>query len=277
MASWTIRVLLGLLLLIVVLVATILLIQPRLELTSHREAVAQYLSTAAGRDVRLGGDLSNRFGRHVHLSVSEFSVANPAWAKSVEMLRATEASAGIDLFALLSGAIRLHGVVLRDAQAFMEVSADGARSWDLGASGASDEVGAGWRLVVEDANAENVSLSYRNAAIEQPVDFRIARLDLKKDAGMLVLGASATINELPIQLQGRIGPLQSLIAGRDIEMDLRGELPEGETTVELEIEQAMAGDDYESMRARSIVPVPLEGLSGTSIAEIVMQPDKRRR
>ena len=36
----------------------------------------------------------------------------------------------------------------------------------------------------------------------------------------------------------------------------------------LEIEQAMAGDDYESLRGRSIVPVLLEGLSGVSIANI---------
>lgn len=42
----------------------------------------------------------------------------------------------------------------------------------------------------------------------------------------------------------------------------------------LEIEQAMAGDDYEAMRGRSIVPVMLEGLSGTPIADMVMQLDK---
>jgi len=42
----------------------------------------------------------------------------------------------------------------------------------------------------------------------------------------------------------------------------------------LEIEQAMAGDDYEAMRGRSIVPVLLEGLSGNSIASIVTQLDK---
>ena len=42
----------------------------------------------------------------------------------------------------------------------------------------------------------------------------------------------------------------------------------------LEIEQAMAGDDYATMRGRSIVPVLLEGLSGTSIADIVAQLDK---
>ena len=42
----------------------------------------------------------------------------------------------------------------------------------------------------------------------------------------------------------------------------------------LEIEQAMAGDDYESMRGRSIVPVLLEGLSGVGIANIVTQLDK---
>lgn len=42
----------------------------------------------------------------------------------------------------------------------------------------------------------------------------------------------------------------------------------------LEIEQAMAGDDYESMRGRSIVPVLLEGLSGTSIADMVRQLDE---
>ena len=42
----------------------------------------------------------------------------------------------------------------------------------------------------------------------------------------------------------------------------------------LEIEEAMAGDDYEAMRRRSIVPVLLEGLSGTSVENMVMQLDK---
>jgi len=42
----------------------------------------------------------------------------------------------------------------------------------------------------------------------------------------------------------------------------------------LEIEQAMAGDTYDAMRGRSIVPVLLEGLSGTSIADIVIQLDQ---
>jgi len=42
----------------------------------------------------------------------------------------------------------------------------------------------------------------------------------------------------------------------------------------LEIEQAMAGNAYDAMRGRSIIPVLLEGLSGTSIADIVMQLDQ---
>ena len=42
----------------------------------------------------------------------------------------------------------------------------------------------------------------------------------------------------------------------------------------LEIEQAMAGDNYEAMREHSIVPVLLEGLSGVSIANLVMQLDQ---
>ena len=42
----------------------------------------------------------------------------------------------------------------------------------------------------------------------------------------------------------------------------------------LELEEAMAGDDYEAMRGRSIVPVLLEGLSGTSVEKMVMQLDK---
>lgn len=42
----------------------------------------------------------------------------------------------------------------------------------------------------------------------------------------------------------------------------------------LELEQAMAGDSYEAMRGRSIVPVLLEGLSGTPLNNIVKQLDK---
>jgi len=121
LAARAIRVFLGVLLIPVVLAATILLIQPSLDLTPFRGTIAQYLSSAMGHEVRLGGDLHVGLGRHVHLSVSEFGVANPAWAESAELFRATEASAGIDLFAMLSGAIRLNSVVLRDAEAFLEV------------------------------------------------------------------------------------------------------------------------------------------------------------
>jgi len=42
----------------------------------------------------------------------------------------------------------------------------------------------------------------------------------------------------------------------------------------LEIEQAMAGDDYASLRGRSIVPVLLDGLSGLSIADLVTRLDR---
>ena len=42
----------------------------------------------------------------------------------------------------------------------------------------------------------------------------------------------------------------------------------------LEIEQAMEGKDYASMRGRSIVPVLLDGLTGIPIADLVMQLDK---
>ena len=43
----------------------------------------------------------------------------------------------------------------------------------------------------------------------------------------------------------------------------------------LEIEQAMAGEDYAgSTPGRSIVPVLLDGLTGIPIADLVMQLDK---
>lgn len=42
----------------------------------------------------------------------------------------------------------------------------------------------------------------------------------------------------------------------------------------LEVEHAMAGDDYEARRGQSIVHVLLDGLSGVSIANMVSQLDK---
>jgi hypothetical protein len=42
----------------------------------------------------------------------------------------------------------------------------------------------------------------------------------------------------------------------------------------LQIERAMVGDGYQDMRGSSIVPVLLDGLSGVSLDNIVMQLDK---
>ena len=224
-AVWTMRALLAALLILVVVAAMILLLQPKLDLTPYRGAIAQYLSTATDREVRLDGELHVTFGRRVHVTLSDLSLANPAWAESADLFRAAEASAGLDLFSLVSGVIRLDGIALSDSEAALEVSADGARSWVSGAPDASSaRTGSAWRLVVEDAHLQNVSIRYRDPASAAPFEVTVSSLEQKNDAGMLALDGSATANGLAVSLRGLVGPLESLIAGRDIDIDLHADL-----------------------------------------------------
>jgi hypothetical protein len=230
MIKWLVRILLGAMVLLILAAAVILLTEPKLDLSPYREPLAARLSALLGREVRLDGAIRATLGRHARVTLGNVGIANPAWAESRDLLQAAQLSAGIDLFALSSGVIHVEALGLRDATIGAEVSQDGQRSWlpaDRGRPPPSGPRLPGrWRLVIEDAAVENVSLRYRAADAQAPLHLQIDRLSQVNDHGTLVLDGAGLLDTRALRLGGRVGPLRSLLQWRNIDVDLHADLDE---------------------------------------------------
>jgi len=230
-----IRFLLVLIVLLSSVIAAILLAEPVIDLTPWRDVIVTWTSKAMGHDLRLEGDITLALGRRVRLDVQDIRIANPDWAGPEPLFRASQFAAGIDFPELLSGVLHVEGVVLRDAATVLVVSETGEQSWDLSpddeSAEAEHEATHGWYLVLEDALAENVSLTYRDLQDGRAVTVQLDRFTQRNDAGILVQDAAGRVNDLDIRLAGHAGPLQSLLAKRDIDLDLHAVL--SETDLEL--------------------------------------------
>ena len=230
MIKWLVRILLGVMLLLILVAAVTLLIEPKLDLTPYRESLAARLSALVGREVRLDGDIRASLGRHSRITLGDVRIANPTWAESRDLLHAAHLSAGIDWFALSSGVVHVEAVTLRDATIALEVSKDGERSWVLAGrdrqQAAAPRWSGRWRFVVEGAAIEDVSMLYRAADSHAPVHMQIDRLSQVNDDATLVLDGSGRLETLAFRLGGRVGPLHSLLEGRNIDVDLHAGMDE---------------------------------------------------
>lgn len=231
MIRWLVGLLLAVVLLMLGSVAATLLLEPKLDLSPYRGALAARLGALAGRPVRLGGEIRLDLGRHARITLGDVAIANPPWAEAPHLLRAAHLSAGLDLFALLHGVVHMEAIALRDASIALEVADDGERSWDLAGRGRPASA-APPRLVIEGAALQDVSLLYRKAGVESPVQVRLDRFSQVNDDGTLVIDGTGRFNAAPLRLGGRVGPLRALLVGRDIAVDMHAMLGEALLTLQ---------------------------------------------
>lgn len=230
------RIFLLLLLGLIVLAGTILLVEPRLDLGPFRNAIEQRLSSVAGREIRVAGDMHVNLGRHMRISASQLSASNPPWAQTPALFSAARIALGVDLLALFRGVVHVESIELSDLTADLAVSGSGERSWAPEGDGKSvtsvPDAGPRWAFVVEEVVIERVAIRYSDPAARQPLTLHIDHFHQTNDAGVLKLDALGQINSVGWRVDGDIGSLQALLAGHDIAVDLRVHLEEAVFTLQ---------------------------------------------
>jgi len=156
--------------------------------------------------------------------------ANADWGSKPQMIEVGHLSAEVRFWSLISGPLDIRAFELSDVTVLLEKQRDQA-NWMLSApNAAEDETDAApksrteFPLVIQKAQLRNVRLTYRSSGRAD----RVARLDALTitpgKAGLLGLEGSGKVDEYPITLKGEAGPIDSLLAGRDIRLKLAGRL-----------------------------------------------------
>jgi len=127
------------------------------------------------------------------LHAEKVALANPSWAKAPQLVQAESVSARLELLPLFVGKVRFKSLHLEGVKVNLEVSADGARSWDLNAARSKGNPAKGAGLFnLTELEIRNADIAYRpqgSAASQWHVEEAVAEAqpglrDVRIDANL---------------------------------------------------------------------------------------------
>lgn len=97
-----------------------------------RGPLQHVVSEKTGRQLVINGDLDVKLGWPApHITANNVTFSNPTWAKQAEMFKADQVEFTINLISLLKLKLEFPQVNLTQPTVFLELSADGKKSWLL--------------------------------------------------------------------------------------------------------------------------------------------------
>ena len=222
---------------VVAIVAIVFAIDPN----DYKDDIRQAAKDATGRDLTIEGDIGLELGLTVGLSIDGVRFANAAWGSQPDMLRAKEVAVRVAILPLISGALDVKGLTIRDAEILLETDAQGRSNAEFGdadaaggkaPAGDSPAGGGGGNAVsiaINNVVIENATVTVRNGVDKSVTVLVVKALNASgsgTDAPLDIdLAAELTMNgsKLPLELKGTVGAPATLMAGnRPFPVDLTG-------------------------------------------------------
>ena len=110
----------------------------------------------------------------------------------------------------------------RDVRGRVELQADGRNNWDSArdSEDSAEEFGTD-RIAFRRVRIDGIEVTYVDPDRRRPLDIAIEGLTVAPDANdILDLDAQGMINDLPLWADGKLGPWQNFLDGKDITADL---------------------------------------------------------
>jgi len=282
------KLLLGLAVLVVLLIAAVLVLPGFLDWNQYKGQLTGAAREATGRSVVIDGDISLRLLPAPALSAAGVRIGNIAGGSTADMVRLTALDVRVALVPLLSGRIEVSSVRLVEPVAVFEVLADGRANWDLGdappAPGGAAATGtpapataatagdatagdAPLRLTLDRFEIVAGEVIYRDA--RSGIEERVTGLNISGSAdslqGPFAVAGELRARELPLRLDlslgriaaGRAVPLR-LTAGLadELELDLKGRVEGLPTAARISGVLRVESADLARVAARGGVELP---------------------
>jgi AsmA protein len=221
---WIFRLLGLVVVLVVVAIGTLFLIP-----TDRIGAiVSDQFERATGRTLAISGDIRPSIYPTLGVRADGIEVGNPAWVEDGPMLRADRLNIGVDLWALLSGNIRVQRFEVVRPDIILVSRADGAVSWDFsdgeGVSEPADdsaeggsglgafsldlaEITAGSLMFRDEAAGTDVQASDLSLTLRLPSADGVARLEGSGAMNGATVSVEAVIDGIGPLLEGALRPV----------------------------------------------------------------------
>ena len=192
-----------------------------------RGTIERAASQAIGRELKIAGAFDLSVSLTPTVVASDITLANAPWGTEPFMVRAGRARISIDLLSLWSRPLRVRDVAIDDVHVLLETSPEGRGNWVFEtkpAAGRPSAPSARPSFLIERAAVRGLELVVRARPDTPPLRAGITALDAGLDPAthMVELRGAGHFGDAPWDIAGRLGPLQSLYAARDVDHALTG-------------------------------------------------------
>jgi uncharacterized protein involved in outer membrane biogenesis len=219
-----IRIFAWLLAAIVLLLAGLLLWLRNADLSAYQHHVESFVSSRIGHELTIGGRFELRFGRSTTLIAEDVELRNPNWPDNTDLVSVGNLTITVDTWSALGRPFIIEELYADNIRVHLARDSEGRFNMAAEIPGQEDAEPAEFdpnRIAFRSVGLRSVEIAYIDPARPRPIDAKFDQLTISPDANdILDLDLNGTVNELPLWADGKLGPWQNLVDGRDILADL---------------------------------------------------------
>ena len=194
------------------------------DLSVYQEQIESFASGKLGHELNIDGRFELYFGGSTRIVAEDVSLLNPAWESDKRLVHVDHLTVVLDLWSLFSSPFVVESLTVRGIRGRLETTADGQMNWvppivrELSKDSGDIDL---HQIAVRNVQIEDLEVVHISPGWHRPVTVSIESLSVSPDGkDILDLDLQGSINDLPMWADGKLGPWQNFIDGRDISADL---------------------------------------------------------
>ena len=234
--------------------------------------VQEFVTELTGRNFVIEGPLEITLSADPVIRAEGLSLANATWAEPSEMVRLEKLSFSFQLSSVFSEQFVIHFIEAEGLVVALSENDGGDKNWDLlQASDEAPQADTGppredlpYRL--HHLKVIDFSLSKDEPGRPEPLDLSVAELTVERLAnGQANALARGSLNGLPLEADGLVGPLKHLVTGGelssrmdlvvgDIDLHFQGHVDDILTLEGIDLELNFSGPEFEWITGKMGLP-----------------------
>ena len=213
---WTLAV-------VIVLTAGLFAYLRNADLSIYKEQLETFASSRIGHELTIGGRFELHFGTVTRLVAEDVALSNPGWQSNPTLVQVGHLTIAVDTWSAFFGPFVVEELQVREIATYLEKDADGRTNWTPRIVREQQDSGGAFdtdRIAFKEVRIEGIELEIIDPAMRRPINATIGHLTISPDVNdILDLDLQGTANELPLWADGKLGPWQNFLDGRDISAD----------------------------------------------------------
>lgn len=270
-----IKILVVLVLLVVAALAGIIFTA---DINQYKKQIVQAVKDNTGRNFEISGDLKLAPSLIPTIAIEGVTFGNADWSKEKNMLSVSKFEAQIALIPLLKKNIQIVRLALIKPNIYLETNEKGEGNWVLASKDDKKETPAETpdstelpALAINEIYIKKANVTYKDGQTGKTTELFIDEITLNSSSfsDPMTLHVKASMNQSPLNINGTLGSINSLLANKDYSVNLKIDIASAQLSVEGKIDQPMSAKGIDLLTSLNINKLSdLNKVAGSELPDV---------